>query len=239
MAIMDWLSRVKLNWNDFDEAGRISRELITELAANRPLLRNLVLNAATDNLLRSFAEKHNELNYVVLYDALDRGLRIRLHRFSRGLEDIPHNHRFSFSSTILSGSYVHSVFRLDTDSDDSDAGSKWRLDQPIGTYTGAKLQEIELNGFKTIFSTTQEVGSTYSMHHEAVHKTAMPLSDAFSLFVRGPALKRCSLQLQPDDRTYRWKFGREGESTDVVASRAMSTSEYDAFVASLETNGII
>lgn len=238
MSTPAWLSRVKLDWSRFEEASRVSRDIVEELAANRPLLRALVLKAAESGQLRMMAEKHNELNYIVLYDALDRGLRVRLHKFTHGLEDIPHNHRFSFSSAILSGSYVHTMFQLDRASEGAQRELEWRLDQPPGSYVG-RVDEMHLVGLTTLLTTTQSAGSSYSMHHEAVHKTAMPVSDAYSVFVRGPAQKPCSLQLAPDKRAYRWKFGREQESADVVSDRVMSPAEYDQFVEGLEAAAVI
>jgi len=234
-----WLSRVTLDWSRFEEASRVSREIVQELAANRPVLRAIVLEAAANGQLRTLAEKHGELNYIVLCDDLDRGLRMRLHRFSKGLEDIPHNHRFSFSSAILGGSYVHTMFELNRGDDDAAGEAAWRLDQPVGTFTGGKVKEIRLVGLTTVLTTTQAVGSSYSMHHQAVHKTAMPETDAFSLFVRGPTQMPCALQLEPEKRTYRWKFGREHEAADVISGRAMSPGEYQRFVGSLEAAAII
>ena len=81
MTVPGWLERVSLDWTDFEKASRISSEIVRELAADRALLRRLVLAVQRDQRLRFLAEKHDELNYIVLYDALDRGLRVRLHRF--------------------------------------------------------------------------------------------------------------------------------------------------------------
>ena len=77
------------------------------------------------------------------------------------------------------------------------------------------------------------------MHHQSIHKTAMPHSDAFSLFIRGPAQKPCALQLQPESRSYRWKFGREAEAAEVIADRTMTGTEFDRFVESLEAAQVI
>lgn len=239
MQVPAWLTRVTLDWSRFEEASRISLDVVQELAASRALLRGLVLQAAESGHLRMLAEKHNELNYIVLYDALDRGLRVRLHRFTHGLEDIPHNHRFSFSSSILSGSYVHTLFQLDMNGDRESDAAPWRLDQPAGTYVGGTVEELRLHGLTMVLKATQFAGSSYSMHHQAVHKTAMPVSDAYSVFVRGPAQKPCSLQLMPDQRSYRWKFGRERESSAVIGPRVMSPAEYQQFVEGLEAAGVI
>jgi hypothetical protein len=233
-----WLDRILLDWNRPEEASRISREIAQELASNRALLRSMVLAAATNGDLKMLAEKHNELNYIVLYDALDRGFRLRLHRFSKGLEDIPHNHRFSFSSAILSGSYIHTMYNL-LSSVSGQSVTPWTLDQPIGSFIDKSLEHIAVTGLQEVLQTRQIAGTSYTMSHHAIHKTAMPEEDAFSVFVRSPAQKRCSLQLEPEKRTYRWKFGREEEAPDITNKRVMNPAEYSNFIESLEEAKVI
>lgn len=240
MNATDWLEHVSIDWSDFDKGSRISAEIVQELAADRALLRRMVLAAQRDEQLRNLAEKHWELTYVVLYDALDRGMRIRLHRFSKGLEDIPHNHRFSFSSALLGGSYVHTIFQLDwIGGDDSGQEQPWTLAQPEGTHQGADVRELPIAGFRPQFETIQAAGSSYSMRHTAIHKTAMPVENAFSVFCRGPAEKPCALQLQPEARTYLWKFGRQYETEEVISKRRMTDEEFTSYIEELEEVGII
>ena len=238
MTVPGWLERVSLDWTDFDEASRVSGEIVQQLAADRALLRRLVLSVQRDERLRFLAEKHDELNYIVLYDALDRGIRIRLHRFSKGLEDTPHNHRFSFSSALLSGSYVHTLFQVERL--DGDEGQQpWRLHQPEGTHVGIGVRELPVAGLEPQLATVQAAGSSYSLHHSTIHKTAMPVEDAFSVFCRGPAMKPCALQLQPEVKTYRWKFGQAHETPRVVADRKMTDQEFDRYVETLESAAVI
>lgn len=238
MSIPSWLERVSIDWSKSDDASRISREMAQELASNRSMLRTLVFAAIENEQLTGLAEKHGELNYIVLYDALERGFRIRLHRFSKGLEDIPHNHRFSFSSALLKGSYIHTMFELQRQDTDP-AADPWTLDQPEGSFTGDALGKLAICGLQEILQTRQSAGTSYTMNHHAIHKTAMPDEDAFSVFVRSPAQKECSLQLEPWKRTYRWKFGRGAEGQEVIRDRVMTTNEYRAFVNNLEEESVI
>lgn len=236
-----WLDDVHLDWGNFTEASKVARQVLERIAGNRDLLGSLVLAASKSERLRELAEKHNELNYIVIYDALDRGFRLRLHRFSKGLEDIPHNHRFSFASAILAGSYVHTLFELDeVEASDPRSGS-YTLDQPPGSKRESltPVRSVRIDGITPILSTRQAAGSVYALQHRAIHKTAMPDSDAFSLFIRGPAEKECSLQLQPERETYRWKFGRMEETDEVVADRIMTPAEYKAFLTSLEEANVL
>jgi predicted metal-dependent enzyme (double-stranded beta helix superfamily) len=233
------LDRVRLDWTDFAEASRVSREIVQELAADRALLRRLVLGARQNDHLRPLAEQHDVLSYVVLYDALDRGLRVRLHRFPQGLVDTPHNHRFSFSSALLHGSYQHTLFRLEHLDRESPERHRWRLEQPEGTHGAIELEEPEISGLTPLFQTDQAAGSSYSLHHSAIHATAIPLEEAYSVFLRGPAEKVCALQLQPAGRTYRWKFGRGDESEQVLLDRSMTNAQFDGFIDALTEQGLI
>lgn len=239
MVQTGWLERVSIDWSDFPTASRISADIVQELAADRGELRRMVLATRDDEHLRSLAEKHEELNYIVLYDALDRGLRIRLHRFSQGLEDIPHNHRFSFSSALLGGSYVHSLFQVQSRQEQI-GGEPWALDQPEGSAIATEFDDdIKLNGLAPQYETIQAAGSSYTLHHSTVHKTAMPVEDAYSVFCRSPAAKPCALQLMPETRTYRWKFGRANETEQVVADRRMTATEFDVYIEHLEAADVI
>jgi hypothetical protein len=239
MSDISLLEHISIDWTDFDTASRISSEIVQHLAADRALLRRMVLATQHDERLRPMAEKHYELNYIVLYDALDRGMRIRLHRFSKGLEDIPHNHRFSFSSALLHGSYVHTLFALERAEDDEEDRPPWTLQQPDGTHEGAELRQLSVVGLRPELATIQAAGSSYSLHHSTIHKTAMPDENAYSVFCRGPAAKPCALQLQPEQRSYRWKFGRQNETADVIAERRMSDDEFVRYIETLEEAGVI
>ena len=215
--------------------GSICIKVAKRIAADRHSLKELVERAAQDEHLRGLAEKHSELNYIVLYDALDRGLRVRLHRFTEGMEDIPHNHRFNFSSAILKGSYVHTIYETTPLKEDGDDSVTWTLDQPERSHPGAELQDQKELSLRTLISGVQIAGSSYSMYHNTIHKVAMPDENAFSLFIRGPAMQECSLQFVTESNTFRWKFGRGQESEAVVSSRVMSEASASVDLAVTST----
>ena len=155
------------------------------------------------------------------------------------MEDIPHNHRFNFSSAILKGSYVHTIYETTPPKEDGDDSVTWTLDQPEGSHPGAELQDQKELSLRTLISGVQIAGSSYSMYHNTIHKVAMPDENAFSLFISGPAMQECSLQFVTESNTFRWKFGRGQESEAVVSSRVMSEEEYDDFVDVLNDEDII
>ena len=116
---------------------------------------------------------------------------------------------------------MHTLFQVERR--DGAAGPQpWRLHQPEGSHVGVDVRELPVAGLEPQLATVQAAGSSYSLHHSTIHKTAMPVEDACSVFCRGPAMKPCALQLQPDVRTYRWKFGQADETPKVVADRKMS-----------------
>ena len=89
------LKRTTIDWTSFEQAARLSMEIIQSLANNRPALRSLVLSVADDERLLSMCEVHQHdevaeeldsaaddrrVQYLVLHDALDRGIRIARRR---------------------------------------------------------------------------------------------------------------------------------------------------------------
>jgi len=239
MDVHSQLNRISFDWAAFDAAGRDSRDVIQELASNRTALRELVLAVGRDEHLLPLCEKVRDFKYMVLYDALDRGFRLRLHRFSEGQEDEPHNHRYSFSSHILKGSYTHTLYEVADDSASPEAQAYWKLHQPPGTFDSGPLPELLMTRLSALMTQTQDAGSSYSLHHASFHATALPAQNAYSLFLRGPAEKPSAVFLDPANRAYRWKFGRTHERPEVLSARSFTQEDYRTFVEQLEADGVI
>lgn len=239
MDIRSRLDRISLDWSAFDAAGRDSRDVIQELAADRAALRELVLAVARDEHLLPLCEKVRDFKYMVLYDALDRGFRLRLHRFSEGQEDEPHNHRYSFSSYILKGAYTHTLYEVADDAASPSAQPYWELRQPPGTSDGGPLPELPMTRLSPLMTQTQAAGSSYSLHHATFHATALPAQNAYSLFLRGPAEKPSAVFLDPANRAYRWKFGRAQERPEVLTARSFTLEDHRRFIEQLEADGVI
>ncbi len=239
MDVRSQLDRISFDWAAFDAAGRDSRGVIQELGADRSALRQLVLAVGRDEHLLPLCEKVRDFKYMVLYDAIDRGFRLRLHRFSEGQEDQPHNHRYSFSSCILKGSYTHTLYEVADDAPSLDAKPYWELQQPPGTHDGGPLPHLPMTRLSPLMTQTQEASSSYSLHHSTFHATALPAQNAYSLFLRGPAEKASAVFLDPVNRAYRWKFGRNQEQPGVVTARSFTPEDYKRFVEELEADGVI
>jgi hypothetical protein len=239
MDVRKQLDRLSFDWTAFGDAGRNSRDVIQEIAADKATLRQLILAVNHDEHLLPLCEKVRDFKYMVLYDALDRGFRLRLHRFSEGQEDQPHNHRYSFSSLILKGWYTHTLYEVVDDPESTGEQPYWNLEQPPATYDGGPLPPFPITRLSPLMTQTQAEGSAYSLHHTTFHATALPAQNAYSLFLRGPAEKPSAVFLDPANRAYRWKFGRTHERPEALTARSFTLDDYKRFVEQLEEDGVI
>lgn len=94
---------------DLDDAAVVSAAtgpLLTELGEDRSLLHRLIEKVPGNEHLCALSEHYDILDKLVLHDA-PSGWRLRLHVFLPGYYDRPHNHRWTYSSRILTGHYEH------------------------------------------------------------------------------------------------------------------------------------
>lgn len=155
----------QIDWTDLDSAGERAGSILELLGREPASLRALVLASGSDAYLRGMAETHS-IDRLVLYDALERGFRIRLHLYPAGHSDVPHDHRWSFASRILRGSYQHRIFSLEQTN--SAATSRSNLRQ--------------------VYRRTEVAGGGYVLDHRMIH-TATAEPNTVSLMLRGPAVK--------------------------------------------------
>ena len=212
--MIDYLDSITLDWRDFEGAAHRSREIVSALAADKEALRTLFDRVEASPALQALAERHQLLDYVVLYDAVDRGFRIRLHAATDDHFDRPHDHRFSFSSYILAGTYCHTWYRP---LPEVYALPDERLVGFIDRAHPDRETPVDLNMCQPYVVRHETVGSCYSLHHTALHTTFTTANTA-SLFLRGPIEKRRSVIVDLDTRTLWWRFGR----TDEPGSRRQS-----------------
>ena len=116
-----------------------------------------------------------------MWNSDDKTMQIRLHVYAghpcnmqvHNLADISqaHNHRWNFSTKILSGGYLHTIYRMDL------------LD--TGEYYLAPIM-VRHEG----------VGSSYALHHSQYH-SIIEEPNTVSLIVRGPIEKE-SFQVIPE-----------------------------------------
>jgi hypothetical protein len=225
--MLDVLDRLTIDWADLDKATAVTDQLLHELAGDKDTLRMLVDRAAEDDDLLAQCECHRLLDKLVLYDGLDRGFRIRLHISTSDHLDRPHDHRFSFSSLILAGSYKQVRHRIVGEvPDEVDAGIQ---EDHQAVPIDARVEPE--------FATTEQVGSFYSIHHSVIHTTIMD-DDTVSLFIRGPAEKERSLITDRDTGKLWWRVGAQGESPERRAQKVMSLSQFEIRRRKLDALGI-
>jgi hypothetical protein len=214
--MLDVLDRLSVDWTDLDRATAVTDELLHELAADKDTLRMLVDRAAEDEDLLAQCECHRLLDKIVLYDGLDRGFRIRLHIATSDHLDRPHDHRFSFSSLILAGSYKqvrHKVVGEMPEAVEADVQEDHQA-VPIEAHVEPE------------FATTEQVGSFYTIHHSVIHTTIMD-DDTVSLFIRGPAEKERSLITDRDTGRLWWRYGAGAESSQRRSQKTMDLSKFE------------
>ncbi len=142
------------------------------------------------------------MHKLVLYDATDLNVRLRLHLYQAGFFDRPHNHRWSFASHILRGGYVHRIFGRD--------------DQ-FGEHTDPKR-------LLPIHERLEQPGSTYALNHTSVH-TGQAQVATISLLVRGPSAKQRFLILDAATGGFFWVHGAAHESPQQRASKRLTPDQ--------------
>jgi hypothetical protein len=204
-----------LDWTDFQKVSAQTKEILRRLAGDKVLLRRLVDGVADDPDLLAQCEHHRLLDRLVVYDALDRGFRIRIHISTDSHLDRPHDHRFSFTTRILRGSYLHTLH-------------DWPADDESATAHDVVPQ----------FVTEEKVGASYSLHHSVVH-TTFTTPDTVSLFLRGPAEKERSIITERETEKVWWRYGAEDEPAERRAKVSVGHDGYRNFVARLEKLDIV
>lgn len=226
--MLDVLDRLKIDWSDLGRATAITDELLHELAADKDSLRMLLERAREDEDLLGQCECHRLLDKLVLYDGLDRGFRVRLHISTSDHLDRPHDHRFSFSSLILAGSYKQVRHRVIGE-----------IPEEIESGVQEDHQAVPIDArVVPEFATTEQVGSLYTIHHSVIHTTIMA-DDTVSLFIRGPAEKERSLITDRDTGKLWWRVGSGNESPERRAKKVMDQSQFEVRRQKLAGLGII
>lgn len=230
------LDDVHIDWSDFAEAGRRTRQLVRRLAADKTALRNMVYAVEHDEQLFSKCETHQLLDYIVIYDALDRGLRLRVHISTDDHFDRPHDHRFSFSSLIVRGQYRHTWHVMHRPVYDAGRDDRVRLWQ--NRRNPDPESDIEFDDLQPVFTRVEAAGNCYTLHHSAIH-TTFTMPDTVSIFLRGPSEKRRSIIMDRAERTFWWRFGRTEETDERRHEKQMTVEKYRDLRSRLERLGVI
>ncbi|NEB74295.1 hypothetical protein G3I40_03445 [Streptomyces sp. SID14478] len=234
--MIDYLDSLTIDWNDFEKAGEVTREVVHRLSEDKESLRKLVYDVENKPELLAMCERHQLLDYIVIYDALDRGIRLRLHLSTDDHYDRPHDHRFSFSSRILAGGYTHTWYHMDGDVYGEGPDPEAR--QYLNRYNPDPRGQAHLDKLTPHVTRWEAPGSCYTLHHSAIH-TTFTTPDTVSLFLRGPVEKDRSVIMDKEEGTLWWRFGRQDEPEERRQQKAMGLDAYRQIRDRLEDLGVI
>lgn len=204
----------QLDWDDLAAVSEASTVLLDRLDADRPLLGRLAARITEDPSLSRLCEHYDILDKLVLHDD-PSGWRLRLHVFLTGYFDRPHNHRWTYSSRILTGSYTHTLYG-------SDEGFTAAAD--VAALT-PQLVRVE------------EPGDTYTLYHTMIHSVTAH-GEAVTLVVRGPAVKDRFVVTDRVTGEAWWQYGAAKESPKAAAAKRMAPGQLAERVRSLAVAGI-
>jgi len=209
------LDRLTVDWSDLARAREQTKDVLLALAEDKQALGELLSRAREEEDLFDKCEHHRLLDKVVVYDALDRGFRIRVHVSTDDHRDRPHDHRFSFTSLILRGRYRHVRHQLVGRPDDipADAQNDWEA-------RDSDLRVVPM------FVTDEVAGNCYTLHHREIHTTFMT-PDTVSLFLRGPAEKERSIITERETGKVWWRFGEDREKAERRAGKRITKEYFD------------
>jgi len=214
MTGMDLFTSLKgLDWTDLAAVAAASTEVLN-LAANRPLLGKLASAVIAQPDLARLCEHYDILDKIVLYDDAD-GWRLRLHVFLDGYFDRPHNHRWTYTSRILSGKYTHTLYSTDHEFTD----------------------EVDVSVLTPRLVRTEEPGDTYTLHHSMIHSVTAH-GEAVTLIVRGPAVKDRFVVTDRITGKAWWQYGAATETTKAAEAKRMSDNQLRTRIARLRASGI-
>lgn len=206
------LAAVKLggiDWDDIDDVERAATELFDQVAGDPGIVRERLDELENRPDLLSLCEHYDILDKVVLFSDPESGVRIRLHVFLPGDFDRPHNHRWSYASRIIRGTYRHYLFgnaELDDDTDPTKLPVLQAREEPIGT--------------------------TYALHHSMVHAVVAEPATV-SLVVRGPAVKDRFLVTDRDTGEAWWQYGARQETEEEALQKRMTPERLQQVIGSL------
>ncbi|WP_163511859.1 hypothetical protein [Fodinicola acaciae] len=211
------LAGYTVDWSDLNKAHLRNSEFLNALAADKEALATLVNRVRAQRDLWDMSEHHRLFDKLVLHDAPDRNFRIRLHVWSQIEVATPHDHRWSFTTSLLRGGYEHVLY--DLVSPDGDPG-----------HPAAAFAER--------FSSTLRAGDSYTIHHTVVHAT-LTRSGTVSLIVRGPAEKSRALTTNPETGAVQFGLGRKDQTVDDVARSRLTIERYEEIRMQLRESGVI
>jgi hypothetical protein len=203
-----------LDWTDLPAVTAASTTVLDTLTADRARLGELTNAVLNNPHLAGMCEHYDILDKIVLHDD-PNGWRLRLHVFLDGYFDRPHNHRWIYTSRILSGSYTHTLYGTDHDLTD----------------------EVDVVALTPRLVRIEEPGDTYTLHHTMIH-SVVARGQAVTLIVRGPAVKDRFVVTDRATGKAWWQYGAATETPEAAAAKRMTETQLHDRVNALRAAGI-
>lgn len=201
------------DWDDIDAMEATARKALDALAGDPAVIRAVLRDIPRTPGLLALCEHYDILDKIVLWDD-PAGFRVRLHVFLPGYFDRPHNHRWSYASTILRGSYRHYLF------------GNAEVDQDIAP-----------GSLDAVMVRQETAGSMYALHHSMVHAVVAE-PHTVSLVIRGPAVKDRFLVMDRKTGQSWWQYGAASESAQDAARKRMSVDRFRELRGQLNDWGV-
>jgi hypothetical protein len=205
-----------LDWSDMTKLNQQLDELLAELATSPTWLNDAFDHVLATPELLVQSERLQELDRVVLVNDEASGVRIRLHRFRERFFDRPHNHRWSFGTRILAGSYTHFIF---------------------GDYPDLS-PETDARQLSSAMVREELPGTGYVIRHTLLHSVGA-VADSTSLIVRGPAEKDRFVVMNRDTGEAWWQYAHTVEDPEVIAARRLGADKVEEIRDLLKRQGVI
>lgn len=202
----------------FSEFSKSAQELSCKAFAQ---LRELVLNVPNNKELFSDSTHYERLDKLVLWNSEDKTMQIRLHVYAdhpcnmNNLANISeaHNHRWNFSTKILSGGYFHTIYRMDV------------LDK-------------EKYYLAPVMVRHEGIGSSYALHHSQYH-SIIEEPNTVSLIVRGPIEKESFQVISEKKEEFQLKDSLALQTSEEKKLKTMTLADYENVLNHLKALKII
>jgi hypothetical protein len=205
-----------IDWTNLEEVETATKTALVRMSSDLEVVRQTLLAVPTRPELVRLCEHYDILDKIVLFDDPDQGVRVRLHVFLPGYFDRPHNHRWSYTSLILSGRYRHALY---------------------GTAEGLN-EKTDSRKLQPVMVRDEHRGSLYTLHHSMVHAvTAEPYT--VSLVIRGPSVKQRFLVMDRVTGESWWQYGAKHDDPAVAKSKRMSADRLEEATGLLLGSGVL
>ena len=198
----------------FAEFSKAAQELSSKALGQ---LRKLILDVPNNTELFSDSTHYERVDKLVLWNSDDKTMQIRLHVYAsqscntkvHNLADISeaHNHRWNFSTRILSGGYPHTIYRMD-------------------------LLDTGKHHLAPIMVRHEGVGSCYALHHSQYH-SIIEEPNTVSLIVRGPIEKESFQVITEKGGEIQPKDSLSLQTPEEKRQKTMTLADYEKVLSRL------